>query len=202
MSKVSVLLAATTFVLAAPSARAQTSHKCGNTLQPHYRWRQKTHLGLPVGQTPTNVTVAEMLQWQPLALTNHDWCAARQDKEVQVYSVVGWVRVIRKGEADKDWHIELTEQVGDPVTHCIVVEIPSPTYGATYATARQRLTHWVPDAQIDAQHGHTVRHPVQLRFNGPAFFDGWHATTGGHGDCNDTPGGDWELHPVTTVAQP
>jgi hypothetical protein len=202
MSRVSVLLAATALVLLARSAGAQTSHVCNGVREPHYRWVQKTQPNGPTGQTPTNVTVTEMLQWQPLGLTNQDWCAGRQGKELEVYSVVGWVRVIRKTEADKDWHIELTEQASDPLTRCVVVEIPAPTYGAEYATARQQLTHWVPNAQIDAQHSHTVRHPVQLRFSGPAFFDGFHATTGGHGDCNDAPGGDWEIHPVGTVAQP
>lgn len=178
------------------------SHVCSGVKQAHYRWRQKTHRPVPASPDTTDITVAEILQWQPLALTNQDWCAPRQGNELKVYRVVGWVRVIRKTEADHDWHIELTQQAGDPLGHCIVVEIPSPTLGSRYATARQRLTHFIPNSEIDAQHGHTVRHPIQLRFIGPAFFDGFHATTGGHGDCNDAPGGDWEIHPVTTVAHP
>jgi hypothetical protein len=202
MSRFHPLLAAAALVLGVAPAAAQTSHVCSGVQQPHYRWGQKAQSNVPAGQTPTSVTVSEMLQWQPLALTSHDWCEGRQGKELQIYSVVGWVRVIRKAEADKDWPVELTEQANDPLAHCVVVEIPAPIYGAQYATARQELTHWVPNTQIDAQHGHTVRHPVQLRFSGPAFFDGFHATTGGHGDCNDAPGGDWEIHPVGTVAQP
>ena len=186
--------------LVAPRVQAQRVRECGGAVQANYRWPQKTRPGLPAGRTPTTVTVDEMLQWQPLALTKADWCAPRQDKELQTYTVVGWVRVVRKEMADGDWHIELTQQADSPPTRCVVVEIPAPNYDPRYATARQRLAQWIPDEQIGAHHA--VRQPVQLRFTGPAFFDGIHVTTGGHGNCNDQPGGYWEIHPVEDVARP
>lgn len=197
-----VLSLAISLCAIAPCAQAQKTRRCGGVPQADYRWPQKTRPGIPAGQTPVTVTVGEMLQWQPLALTKRDWCAPRQDRELRTYTVVGWVRVIRKEMADGDWHIELTDQPGDAPTRCVVVEIPAPTYGQGYATARQRLTQWIPDDAIRARHGHTVRQPVRLRFTGPAFFDGIHVTTGGHGNCNDRPGGYWEIHPVVAVAQP
>ena len=65
---------------------------------------------------------------------------------------------------------------------------------------RQPLDALIPASEIDTQNHSQVRHPVRVRVTGPAFFDGSHATIGGHGHGNDAPGGDGELPPVRALA--
>jgi len=170
---------------------------CGDAY--HYRWAQKTDTSLASKQ-PTAVELSQIVDtWTAPQLPADDWCAARQGNELHVYSVTGWVRLLRH-ETDLDWHIELTATSTGPITQCMIAEIPATKYSALFASARTSLTDALQHATVDSSG--PVRPPVRLRFVGAAFFDGWHLTHGRHGDCNQQPGGLWELHPVFRVEQP
>jgi len=171
----------------------------------HYRWAAKTAESL-ASVTPTRTSITTMLRsWRLPDLTGQAQykCAARAGKELKTYSVLGWVRRVKTGEEDGDWHVELTSRRDSPVDSCIVVEIP-PGAG-NYAQARadlQNLVSWNGNGDI-AQ-------PVRLRFIGAAFFDGEHRggathrdrTDGAHGRCNSSARALWELHPVYWVRRP
>ena len=45
-------------------------------------------------------------------------CSDREEKELRVYRVLGWVRRIKKHEADGDWHFELTQRADTPTDSC------------------------------------------------------------------------------------
>jgi hypothetical protein len=180
------------------TARGQGKNPmCGDAY--HYRWAQKTDTTLAAA-TPIPVDLQRVVSsWPAPALPQPDWCAPRQDDELNTYSVVGWVRVFRQ-EADSDWHVEMTATATSPLTGCMIAEIPSPKYGGRFAIARTELSDALQQSQVDRR-GH-VTPAVQVRFVGAAFFDGWHLTHGRHGDCNQQPGGLWEVHPVYQVEQP
>jgi hypothetical protein len=183
--------------LASPARGQGPGSKCGDAF--HYRWAQKTDAGL-APQPPTSVDLPEIVgTWTAPPLPADDWCAARQRNELHVYSVTGWVRVLRH-ETDLDWHIELTSTSTGPIKQCMIAEIPTTKYSPLFASARKSLTHALQHSTVDSTG--PVRPPVRLRFVGAAFFDGWHLTHGRHGDCNHQPGGLWELHPVFRVEQP
>ena len=171
--------------------------KCGDAY--HYRWLQKTDAGL-ANQTASLVDLSQVVgTWTAPQLPADDWCAPRVGNELQVYSVVGWVRVFRH-ENDLDWHIELTATPKGSIKQCMIAEIPRIKYSPLFKSARQSLTAYLKNAKVDST-GH-LKPSVQLRFVGAAFFDGWHLTHGNHGDCNVQPGGLWELHPVFRVEKP
>jgi hypothetical protein len=117
--------------------------------------------------------------------------------------VTGWVRRVRTGESDGDWHIELTARQTSPVDSCLVLEIPAADLNGNYAQARLDLQS---RASWDS-HG-DVLPPVRLRFIGAAFFDGQHRgadlakADGSHGRCNSSARALWELHPVYWVREP
>ncbi len=172
--------------------------------EPHYRWSEKieTSLATLVAQP---VTIANVLaSWTPRILTSKDKCAPRAGREDSVYSVTGWVRRIKTLENDGDWHVELTAQPTSPVGSCIVVEIPADSLGAIYAAARAALDA-VPETRHLNANGDLAT-PVELRFTGAAFYDGFHRqTTGaaqGHGRCNSSASALWEIHPVYRVEPP
>jgi hypothetical protein len=165
----------------------------------HYRWAQKTDTTLG-SKPPVAADLAQIVgSWTAPALPADDWCAPRQNNELNTYSVVGWARVFRL-QADSDWHVEITATAAAPLTGCMIVEIPPIRYGSAFATARSQLTRALSGSQVSLSG--FVRPPVRLRFVGPAFYDGWHRTHGNHGDCNQQPGGLWELHPVYSVQTP
>jgi hypothetical protein len=171
--------------------------KCGDAY--HYRWLQKTDPGL-ANQTTSPVDLSQVVStWTAPQLPADDWCAPRVGNELNVYSVVGWVRVFRH-ENDLDWHIELTATPKGSIKQCMIAEIPRIKYSPLFKTARQSLAAYLKNSKVDST-GH-VNPPVQLRLVGAAFFDGWHLTHGNHGDCNVQPGGLWELHPVFQVEKP
>jgi len=166
-----------------------------------FRWKEKTVL--PSDGQPAVATVKQVLAWAPLPIGKDlaSWCEVRSGRELKQYSVTGWVRTIRP-EDDGDLHVELTSTATAPVTSCVVVEIPPESYGQVFADAKGALDNAIPATD---RTGPTVKHPTRLRFEGLAFFDGWHATAGlpsGHGHCNSTKGAVWELHPVAKVSQP
>lgn len=178
-------------------AWAQGNPRCGDAY--HYRWAQKTDTTL-ASKAPAPADLAQIVgSWKAPALPADDWCAPRQDNELNTYSVVGWVRAFRL-QADSDWHIELTASATAPLASCMIAEIPPVRYGSAFARARSQLTRALSGSQVSP--GGRVRPPVQLRFGGAAFYDGWHLTHGNHGDCNELPGGLWELHPVYSVEAP
>jgi hypothetical protein len=174
---------------------------------PHYRWTVKIDESL-ASLTPTRATIHAMLTtWTRLDFTGQAQyqCAPRAGRELHVYSLLGWVRRVRTGQDDGDWHIELTSRSDAPVDSCVVVEIPPAELGGNYAQARIDLQSWVSwNSQGD------VSAPVRLRFIGAAFFDGEHRggptrrdrTDGAHGRCNSSANALWELHPVYWVRQP
>ncbi|HKW41004.1 MAG TPA: hypothetical protein VJN39_07140 [Gemmatimonadales bacterium] len=179
-------------------APAQQPHPlCGGEY--HYRWLEKTDTTL-AALPPVAVELDTIVQtWTTPLLPADDWCAPRTAKERRTYAVVGWVRVFRL-EADSDWHVELTSTAAAPLVGCIIAEIPPVRYGAVFARARAQLARALLSSAVSGR-GY-VRPPVRLRIVGAAFYDAWHLTHGGHGDCNQQPGGLWELHPVFSVAAP
>src|SRR2546426_6332789 len=147
--------------------------KCGDAF--HYRWAQKTDVGL-AQQQPTSVDLQEIVgTWTAPQLPADDWCAARQGNELHLYSVTGWVRVLRH-ETDLDWHIELTATSTGPITQCMIAEIPATKYSALFASARTSLTDALQHASVASSA--PVRPPARLRFVGPAFFAARHSTHG------------------------
>ena len=173
----------------------------------HYRWTVKTAESL-ASQTAVPSTIPSMLAtWALPAFTGQAQfkCAGREGRELKVYSVLGWVRRVKTGETDGDWHIELTSRSDSPTDSCIVAEIPPVDLGGNFGQARldlQNLVNW--NSQGD------VVPPARLRFIGTAFFDGEHRggathrdrTDGAHGRCNSSAHALWELHPVYWVKNP
>jgi hypothetical protein len=172
---------------------------------PHYRWPEKTSVAL-LGSASQPVTISAMLRWRApeIGPGRAFWCAPRTGVERRVLSVVGWVRRVDKTKEDGDWHIELTERPRDRVSDCIVVEIPMANLHPAFRAARARLdsalTGRSPDRRGD------LAKPIQLRFVGPAFFDGEHLSRKGrlqqHGRCWSTVGALWEIHPVYRIERP
>src|SRR3989441_2925021 len=121
--------------------------KCGSAF--HYRWAQKTDVDL-AQQQPTSVDLQEIVgTWTAPPLPADDWCAARQGNELHIYSVTGWVRVLRH-ETDLDWHIELTGTSTGPIKQCLIAEIPATKYSALFASARTSLTDALQRATVDS----------------------------------------------------
>src|SRR2546425_3777713 len=95
--------------------------------EPHYRWSEKTDASL-ASVTPKRAFISTILKtWTPLALTGQALytCAPRSSRELETYSVTGWVRYLEKHESDGDWHLELTRGSDSPRDSCLVVEIRS-----------------------------------------------------------------------------
>ena len=177
----------------------------GQCSESHYRWSEKID-GSLASITPVRTYVTTILKsWEPLELTRAAKykCWDRAGRELKIYSVTGWVRRVRTGESDGDWHIELTSRRDSPVDSCIVLEIPPPDLNGNFAQARVDLRS---RASWDA-HG-DVEPPVRARFIGAAFFDGQHRgaeltnADGSHGRCNSSAKALWELHPVYWVLDP
>ena len=116
------------------SASAQTCDA------PHYRWPEKTSTAL-LGSPSRSVSIGAMLGWRAPNIGPGPafWCAPRTGAEQQVLTVLGWVRRLDKTKDDGDWHIELTENRRDPVTACIVAEIPLADLHPAFRTARASL---------------------------------------------------------------
>lgn len=175
----------------------------------HVRWTEKTDAGL-AEETAKRTTIGTMLKWTVPAWTSSSAyrCQDREGKELNVYSVAGWVRRIKKGEGDGDWHIELTATKSGDVKNCIIVEIPPAELDPLFEQARLDLDWYVPDDELFAS-GDVVE-PIKVRFIGPAFFDNEHRggasrrdkTDGSHGRCNASVRALWEIHPVYWVTDP
>lgn len=173
---------------------------CGG--QHHYRWAVKQdHTG--IAATGTTVSVTTVLGWSAADVGRDfgSWCADRGGRELRAFALTGWVRRIRKHESDGDWHVELTATNTAPVTACVIVEIPDPSFGDEYGVARARLDQLTATSALDSDHG-DLTPPVRIRVVGAAFYDGWHRSSHDHGRCNSTPGAIWELHPVFEVRAP
>jgi len=188
--------------LAFTEAEAAMFPPCGG--EHHFRWAAKTSLG-QAGLTPEEATIPNVLQWPPLGFEPDlaSWCAPRQGQELEAYAVIGWVRRVRKQEADGDWHIEITGTAQAAPTSRIVAEIPAPAYDPMFGTARETLDAFLKDSAMDT--AGDVSPPVRVRFTGAAFYDGWHSSgTGamGHGRCNSSLSALWEIHPVFSVSLP
>lgn len=177
----------------------------GQCSEPHYRWSEKTD-GSLANLAAVTASVSTILKsWALPEFTSQAKykCAARQARELKVYSVTGWVRRVKTGESDGDWHIELTSGQSSPVGSCIVLEIPPADLNGNYAQARLDLQSRV----TWDSHGDVVP-PVRLQVIGAAFFDGQHRGTdlakadGSHGRCNSSARALWEIHPVYWVKQP
>ena len=182
-------------------AKAASFPLCGP--ERHYRWSQKiTTSGF--NQTPTKPSVHAALNWVPLPFSGHSllsWCQDRMGREARPFSILGWVRRLRK-EDDGDVHVEITQNANDAVEDCFVVEIPAANLSTRFNQARNDLTALLSVNQLTDKDFAT---PTRVRFTGLAFWDGWHATSTGatsHGRCNSTKGAAWELHPVFKVAAP
>ena len=197
----SVALAVAIVTLGAP-ARAQAC------TESQYRWPEKTSLDF-VDLAATSATIHAMLTTWPVPEIYHgDKCMDRSGRELKTYSVRGWVR-LRKSEADLDWHIELTATKTAAVPdHCVVVEIPDPSFGHQFQIARDQFDALVTAAGVSFN-GNTPSEPVRMKFLGVAFFDGGHRGAqgtsnppSGHGRCGGTSRALWEIHPVYLVVAP
>ena len=106
----------------------------GQCSDPHYRWSEKTDESL-AGIPAVQASVTTILTWAPLSLTGDpaSKCPARAGRELRVYNGRASVRRVKTGEADGDWHIELTARQNSPVGSCIVVEIPPADLSGKYA---------------------------------------------------------------------
>ena len=191
-----------TGALAFTEAMAPHYPACGG--EHHFRWAAKTSLGQG-SLTPQEVTIPDVLQWPPLGLQPNlaSWCAPRQGHELRAYAVTGWVRRVRKQEADGDWHIEMTGTAQAAPTSCVVVEIPDPSYDPRFGTARDTLEALLKNSAIST--AGDVTPPVRIGFAGAAFYDGWHFDHGrakAHGRCNSSLSALWEIHPVFSVSSP
>ena len=198
-------LARPLMILALFAGRTAQGQVCS---EPHYRWSEKIDQSL-AAKTPTPADVSDILTWTPRALTAKDQCAARAGRELQLFTVSGYVRRIRLHEQDGDWHVEVTEEEASPVpASCIVVEIPAAAYSPLYATARDQLAALVDTTRLGP--AGDVATPVLVTFTGAAFFDGYHQRRGAngavrasqHGRCNSSVRALWELHPVYKVETP
>jgi hypothetical protein len=180
-----------------------------NCDQPYYRWSAKIDASLADSSPRTTYVPSILRQRTPLVLFAGDACAGRQGREVRVYSVAGWVRRVKKHEADKDWHIEITASRDALPDSCIVAEIPLADQDGqpgNYAEARRALDSLLADAPAGLSALGDVTPPVRLRFIGAAFYDGFHHTRAGgaynHGRCNASARALWEIHPVYWVRPP
>lgn len=194
-----VAAAAAPTIAATPEA-AEANPACGG--KHYYRWAAKKDYR-EVSDQVTRLTVAEMLAWPAYDLGRDlaSWCARRADRELEAFELTGWVRRVRKEEADEDWHLELTGTRTAAMSRCVIAEIPDPSYGAEFKTARANLDELLSQSRIDSRSG-IVTPPVRVRVVGAGFYDGWHSTSKDHGGCNSTPGAIWELHPVFEVRAP
>jgi hypothetical protein len=177
---------------------------------PHYRWTEKTDESL-ASVTPTRAYITTILRsWGLLSFTSQAQykCADRTGRELRTYSVIGWLRRIKKGESDGDWHFELTARRDSPVDSCIVAEIPPVTYSAKYDQARDDLDAFLTTTSVNSNGD--LATPIRVRVIGAAFFDGEHRggptrrdqTDGAHGRCNSSARALWEIHPVYWVRSP
>ena len=188
-------------IVVPPAARAQTCN------EPHYRWSAKIDTTLAQIR-PAPADIGRILAgWAPLDRTSAGACAPRSGREDSVFVLTGWVRRIQLHESDGDWHIELTAAASAPVTDCVIVEIPAERYGAVYRAARAALATLVDTTRLSAR-GEAAA-PVQVRFTGAAFFDGYHQLPWPgaphpvlHGRCNASLRALWELHPIYKVEPP
>ena len=113
-------------VVAVVAATTRLAAQTPTCAEPHYRWTEKTDASL-AGITPKRAYISTILKtWGLLPLTGKAQyrCATRSGRELQVYSVTGWVRYLEKREDDGDWHIELTRASDSPRDSCTVAEIP------------------------------------------------------------------------------
>lgn len=201
-----VLVGRATLLIAA--ALAGTPLRAQVCREPHYRWTQKIDTS-GIAVPPQSTSVAAMLAtWAPPLLGSRDACAPRDDRELQTYSLVAWVRRVDKYKDDDDWHLELTDRADSPVDSCIVAEIPHPRYSPRYALARSALDSLIAGHRL--RKGGMLRRPVRARIAGLAFFDGQHRRggrrsdrmDGGHGRCNASVRALWEIHPVYRIGSP
>ena len=172
----------------------------------HYRWPAK--IAADKQTKPAPVGVAEVLKsWAqpeiPVGHTLAAWCYPRTPEEEDTFALTGEITRIRTAEDDGDWHVEMVAP-GGAVASCVVVEIPDPSFGAKYKTARDQLL------KVVQAHGSTIAKPsgdlskrVTATVVGDAFYDGWHIDGAGHpsahGRCNSSAKALWELHPVFEV---
>jgi hypothetical protein len=183
------------------AAKASAFPLCGPAH--HYRWSAKIATS-GFNQTPTKPSVHAALGWAPLPFSGHtllSWCQARMGRETKPFSVLGWVRRLRK-EDDGDVHVEITQNANDAVEDCFVVEIPAADLSTRFDKARNDLAALLSVNQLSDK---DFAAPTRVRFTGLAFWDGWHATSNlptKHGRCNSTRGAAWELHPVFKVSAP
>ena len=196
-----ICVALSCLIVVPPAARAQTCK------EPHYRWSEKIDTTL-AKLPPAPTDIARILAgWEPLSRASADLCTPRSGREDSVFVLTGWVRRIQLHESDGDWHIELTAAASAPVTDCIIVEIPAERYGAVYRAARAALAALVDTTRLSVR-GEAAA-PVQVRFTGAAFFDGYHQLPWPgaphpvlHGRCNASLRALWELHPIYKVEPP
>ena len=116
----------------------------------------------------------------------------------------------RKGEADGDWHLEVTStRTGAVVNNCVVIEVPPASDGSQYQVVRDQFNALVAAAGATIASNGDLSTAVRMKFVGPAFFDGEHRGARGtsnpphnHGRCNRDSRSLWEIHPVYGCSVP
>ena len=189
-------------VLDASSSAAQQCREA------RYRWSQKidtTLRGVPAHDVEIS-TILSRWELPPIGAGKWFRCAPRGGRERMVYGVVGWLRRLERKKDDGDWHLELTENRGDKVRNCIVVEIPLAELHGDFRQARANLVELLRGTRIDREGD--LEKPVRIRVVGAAFFDGQHLSGSRrpvaleHGRCNSSARALWEIHPVYRVERP
>jgi hypothetical protein len=89
----------------------------------------------------------------------------------KVYVVTGWVRRIKREEADSDWHVEITEEEDAiPVsTTCMIVENPNPMFahrGGVRSVPQASRTHTLPPQVANIESDRYRRYEANLRVVG------------------------------------
>ncbi len=179
--------------------------KCGT--EKHYRWDAKVHATLHTSLAA--VTIATILtKWtKPPFVVGKSlaaWCVDRSPPENVTHSVTGFLSRIKRGEADRDWHIELTQTAKGPVGRCIVAEIPDPSFDKRFTKSRNDLLARIASAGAHTDSHGDISPRVRITIIGSAFYDGWHSKAdgtpdGAHGRCNSNARALWEIHPIFKV---
>lgn len=150
-----------------------------------YRHAAK-HVPIPSGQTPIQITVAEMLTWPQGASPPRD--APRSGRELQVFEIANaFLQVAYENRGDCDIHFEISD-TADVTAPRAIVETPS---DPEYCGARQNIQQQLAAHGFTlSTSGGTLPSPLPVSVLGLAFQDFEHNRGSKYVATV------WELHPA------